>query len=388
MGNHIHKAKAKAKIIETSTTSTTPLGTSPPTPTPKQEQKTDDEKEISSVAALREALVASMAKIPVSELSLGPKPVILDAKADIKDGLQTLIDNKIRAAPVMDEEEKTFIGVLDVRDTLAFALKTYDKETPSAIDDTQESPSEVSEQLQGQTVRDYCAPDSFFSVKTSDSVLAAAQALAKGCHAIGVMSAEDENSLVSILTQGELFQQASKLWEQGDHKGMANVTLQQLMDLSFITSPVQGVSASTKARDVFSLMASKNLSGLAVTNNDGKLVHNTSATDIKLWLMAGSSTLNDEIERFLINIRKMSVDERFPVTMCWPKDTLKRAVGKLQATKYHRMWIIDEESRPIGVLALTDIFRFVCAKDEDKEAEPMTIHKRPKDDVTPDANEE
>ena len=74
----------------------------------------------------------------------------------------------------MDEEEKTFIGVLDVRDTLTFALKSYDQELGIPSDDAE---SEASEALQGQSVRDYIKPNSFFSVKTSDSLLAAAQVI-------------------------------------------------------------------------------------------------------------------------------------------------------------------------------------------------------------------
>lgn len=60
---------------------------------------------------------------------------------------------------------------------------------------------------------------------------------------------------------------------------------------------------------------------------------------------------------------------------------------KLHATKYHRMWIIDDKKKPIGVclfvvhcwnetdygvdgicvsqvLALTDIFKYICKKKE------------------------
>ena len=117
----------------------------------------------------------------------------------------------------------------------------------------------------------------------------------------------------------------------------------------------------------FSLMSKLNLSGLAVVNEDGVLVHNTSATDIKLWLIA-SSTLEDTIEQFLISIRKLSLTERYPITVCTLKDTFKRGVQKIQATKYHRLWIVDQNTKPIGVLALTDIFKFIC-KTKEKQAD-------------------
>lgn len=40
-------------------------------------------------------------------------------------------------------------------------------------------------------------------------------------------------------------------------------------------------------------------------------------------------------------------------------DDLKKAVGKLQATGYHRLWVVDDKGCPVGVLALTDVFKLI-----------------------------
>ena len=65
-----------------------------------------------------------------------------------------------------------------------------------------------------------------------------------------------------------------------------------------------------------------------------------------------------------IQIRKLSLTEKYPITVCTLQDTFKRAIQKLQATKYHRLWIVDDKTCPIGVLALTDIFKFICKTKE------------------------
>lgn len=82
-----------------------------------------------------------------------------------------------------------------MRDTLNYALTELDEADKKALD--------YADPEADITVQDQCSPD-FYTVKTSDSVLAAAQTLAKGCHVIGVMSAEEEGSLAGILTQGQL----------------------------------------------------------------------------------------------------------------------------------------------------------------------------------------
>merc|ERR1712130_487664 len=176
---------------------------------------------------------------------------------------------------------------------------------------------------------------------------------------------------VGLVTQGMLFRQIAKkwsetIWNNNNNKNAEQTLLSQLYDLQYITHPVKSVKNNVKAYDAFSLMSKLNLSGLAVVNQDGTLIHNTSATDIKLWLMA-SSTLEDTIEQFLINIRKLSLTERYPITVCSLKDTFKRGVQKIQATKYHRLWIVDDKTKPIGVLALTDIFKFICKTKEKQE---------------------
>ena len=44
---------------------------------------------------------------------------------------------------------------------------------------------------------------------------------------------------------------------------------------------------------------------------------------------------------------------------CNLQDSFKRAIQKLHATKYHRMWIIDDKKKPIGVCALYSISMMV-----------------------------
>merc|ERR1712087_112980 len=224
-----------------------------------------------------------------------------------------------------------------------------------------------SPQITSNTLRYLCQMRPFRTVKGSDSLLDVAKVLAAGSHIVGVVDGDAKQSkLVGILSQGSLFQQVASKWLEGPLKEGDGPLLQQLMDTKYITSPVKSVSAKVSALSAFESMSKLDLSGLAVVDDEGALIHNTSATDIKLWLNA-SSLLNMSIEAFLIEIRKASLDERYPVTMCTAKDSFKRAVEKLKATKYHRLWIVDEEKKPIGVLALTDIFKFVCKSKEQQQ---------------------
>jgi len=316
-------------------------------------------------------LVKVLSNCNLSDLEISQKVIVLDCKTDPKKAIEILIQNKVRAAPVIDNNNNKFIGVLDLRDTVKFALETYKKQSSTLTEIKQKAMEFLtsSPQITTQSLKYLSQMRKFRTVKNTDTLLSVAGVLAEGSHIVGVIDVE-KNVLSGIITQGQLFQQIAKkwtesIWNDESNQNAEKTLLSDLAELKYITSPVKSIKSTVKAYDAFELMSKLDLSGLAVVNNDGVLIHNTSATDIKLWLIA-SSTLEDTIEQFLINIRKLSLNEKYPITVCTLKDSLKRAVQKLQATKYHRLWIVDDETKPIGVLALTDIFRFIVATKEQK----------------------
>ena len=47
--------------------------------------------------------------------------------------------------------------------------------------------------------------------------------------------------------------------------------------------------------------------------------------------------------------------DRFPVFDVTLKSTLLHVIQKMLATRVHRMWVVDETDRLLGVVSLTDI---------------------------------
>ena len=317
----------------------------------------EEKKEISEdVSSLREALVSELKKTTVEnllkELNLTSKVIVLDSKTDPKKAIEILIENKVRAAPVIDTDTNKFIGVLDLRDTVKFALETYKKQSTKLSEIKQKAMEYLtsSPQITTQTLKYLSQMRKFRTVKTDNNLLDVAQILTQGSHIVGVID-KDKNTLCGIITQGQLFKQVAIKWGVGKPKQDAKndddnndnnscwpknkykVELSQLLTLKYITSPVKSIKNTVKAYEAFELMSKLDLSGLAVIDNNDKLIHNTSATDIKLWLIA-SSTLEDSIEQFLINIRKLSLNDRYPICFCTKDKDLRVAVEKLAVTGY------------------------------------------------------
>ena len=342
----------------------------------KQEKLSKEAEDLRT--KLIKALESEKVETLIKEENLTEKVVVLDSKTDPKKAIEILIQQKIRAAPVIDNDNNKFIGVLDLRDTVKFALESYKKQS-SALTEIKQKAMEYltsSPQITTQSLKYLSQMRKFRTVSTNDNLLNVANVLTQGSHIVGVID-KSKNTLCAIITQGQLFRKIKKKWlgnnnnnNNDDQKqndpllsDKCDIKLTELLSLKYITSPIKSIKNTVKAYEAFELMSKLDLSGLAVVDKDGILIHNTSATDIKLWLIA-TSTLEQTIEQFLIEIRQLSLETKFPIAFCDSNQGLSKVVNKLGATGYHRLWICDKDRKPTGVIALTDIFRFLCKTKE------------------------
>ena len=103
---------------------------------------------------------------------------------------------------------------------------------------------------------------------------------------------------------------------------------------------------------------------MAVIGQDDALVSQTSVDDLKLWLNMPSSELLDlPILKFLQKIREQDLDIQVPVLSCSEKDSLAFMIQKLDATRSHRIYVVDAHFRPMKVVSLTDVVN-LCIQEE------------------------
>jgi 5'-AMP-activated protein kinase regulatory gamma subunit len=131
-------------------------------------------------------------------------------------------------------------------------------------------------------------------------------------------------------------------------------------ELHLGSSPVLSVKKSTIAIDVFRMMDQNKRSGVAVVDEAGMLVGNTSGADLKLFINTPSmSVLQIPIVQFLNQIRNQNIDITVPVITVIPEDTFAHVIGKLAATRVHRVFVVDPKFHPTKVISITDVLRFV-----------------------------
>jgi CBS-domain-containing membrane protein len=197
----------------------------------------------------------------------------------------------------------------------------------------------------------------FHPVKQEDSLFDVVKILVnRHIHRVPVLGANGK--VVNIISQSTV---ASVM---NDHlKNCSDATV-AIRDLDLGTKEVLSVPMDTKAMSVFRIMDNKKLSGVAVVDENGRLVGNTSGSDLKLFLKSMShDLLQKPIFEYLKDIRMESVDIRHTTFTINATNTLSVVIGKFAATRAHRLFVANDETGflPERVVAISDLLKWVLS---------------------------
>lgn len=164
------------------------------------------------------------------------------------------------------------------------------------------------------------------------------------CHRIPVLS--DAGNIETLITQSRIVHMIHENIELFD---IREKTIDQL---NMGKRQVWSMNKEEKTIIAFQMITKKKVSGLAVVNNDGTLLGNISATDMRNIGVCGESVgrLLNPIEQYIqLN------DSTIPLYCVQLGDKLCHVVKKCKDTGAHRLFIVDDNHIPIGVISLVDI---------------------------------
>lgn len=306
---------------------------------------------------------AFLQKHTVEELKLPTGHVFeLESSLEPEVGFARLLKQCVLSAPIYDKATHSYLGFLDVRDLVSAVVYCRERAQtgPPQPDDPVTYALSVWEKDRTPTTLAYlCRRNPFIPVKPTSTLLEVAEILANQTHRVPVLGTDGR--FVSILSQSNIigFIRLHKEEIKDDLK-------HTLSELHLGLKSVVTVSANDCALRAFQLIDRSGLSGIGVVDEEGKLVGNTSARDIKYLTSTStpaSLNLNLPVMQYLAQLRQQDFnpDERHPSCSVRPTATLEHVIDVLVATKFHRVFIVDELSRPIGVVSIADILRFASA---------------------------
>lgn len=195
----------------------------------------------------------------------------------------------------------------------------------------------------------------FRSVRATDSVLDVCRLLAKkGADKLKRVAVVDEHGkAVNIVSQTTLVTFLAKEIQQ--HHAHLGKTVKEL---NLGTSPIISMQETDPAIEAFRTMDTMRITGLAIVAQDGRLVGNISARDLKIFIKhIDFDQLLQPVGEFVKSLRQKAIDIASPTITVFPDTPFDVVVGKLAATKVHRIFVVSDEAhfKPERVISLVDV---------------------------------
>jgi len=166
-------------------------------------------------------------------------------------------------------------------------------------------------------------------------------------HRIPILN--DQNQLVSVFSQSFMLNYIT----ESDSK-IGTKLNKPISECTHFFKPVATVQEYTLTINAFNEMVSKNITGVAVVSEKNQIIGSLSLRDLK--------EIVDQKEMFKILFKNVKdflkdLDNERPrkIITVQKEDTLKMAIDNLKIMKVHRIFIVDKQSNPIGVISLKDI---------------------------------
>jgi len=144
---------------------------------------------------------------------------------------------------------------------------------------------------------------------------------------------------------------------------LANKTVQEL---KLGLRHVHTVTNGTQALQAFKILIRESVSGVAIVDDDNKVIGNISASDLKLigYDMELYSKLFGTVADFVKQKELFSNLSAIPITTA-PSSTFKEILELFEKHKVHRIYVVDD-TKPlplVGVITQGDVLKCFASQD-------------------------
>ncbi|KAJ3168839.1 cell separation during budding [Geranomyces variabilis] len=303
--------------------------------------------------------------VPCAELlnAAHQSVVVISGDVPVESACETLILNGISSAPVWDKDKGVFVGMFDYRDVVTYVLVGLSKDAPMDASASMEFKELVRlarshEPVPVKLAADISHRNPFYSVMEQTHLLQVAELFSSTIHRVAVMN---DTGLKGIVSQSTVIQYLYKNIEK--FPDVQSVFAKSIKELGLGTKSVIAVDGTTSVLDALKLMSKNDVSSVAVLSVTGGIIANLSMSDVK-WVLRSFkfNLLWQTCLQFVgfIDSEQGIMDgrDKLPVFDVLETSTLGYAVGKMIATKAHRVWVVERAAGPpMSVVTLTDVFK-------------------------------
>jgi len=287
------------------------------------------------------ALKELLASTPVTALTGGRGLIDVDKDATVSDTLKVLADNHLLGVPVKDADQPDgYRGFVDVLD-LVTLLVEINKDNHGSLDFERFRTQPIGDAV------DRSKKDEWVTVEPTESLLTVLGRFSKGLHRVAVLAGDGSQKVASVATQTD----ALRFMLQQE-ESLKDVMSKSLAQLKLVKEWVLFVSKNDRAINAYKKMHEHKVSAMAVLD-DKTLVASILASDLRN--IATAKGLKVLTLPNLDFISKQRGGDLSISAICRPDDLLGDIIKKIVEHHYHRLWVVDHQMHPIGVVSLTDV---------------------------------
>eukprot|EP00002_Diphylleia_rotans_P031538 TRINITY_DN6553_c0_g2_i8.p1 TRINITY_DN6553_c0_g2~~TRINITY_DN6553_c0_g2_i8.p1 ORF type:complete len:361 (+),score=57.64 TRINITY_DN6553_c0_g2_i8:133-1215(+) len=278
------------------------------------------------------------------------KLVVFDSQTRLKHAYIALVENEMNCAPLWDAALGQFTGLVSATDFIDL-VRQYNNEIGSP---RLAQPEEI-ERLTLKQIREKYGtrtrPNYLISVDADATLFTACEILlSRNIHRVCVVDPSDRNNVLYILTHIRILRFLVRHLKSRSpllDLPIRDVKIGTFQDILFekLDSPVIQVLNNLSRRDI---------SSVPIVDPNGVLVTVYSKEDVLALAK----------DRMFVNLHIMVRDaiplrsEMKQVGTCQLTDTLKQVMYLMASRRVHRVICVDQDSRVIGIVALSDLFKF------------------------------
>lgn len=290
------------------------------------------------------------------------KIVVFDTRLRVKKAFFALVANGIRAAPLWDHSSQELVGMLTITDFINILRHHY------------KSPIVGMDELENQTIGEWrdsekkvvTLKSTLFQIDPRQSLYDAVKKLVEGkIHRLPVIDNKTGNSLY-ILTHKRLlhFLYSNFLEKQQPaymHKSIGELGIGTFDNIATACETTPIIVALNTFHE-------RRVSALPIINAAGKAVDIYAKFDV-INLAAERSYNNLDITLKQALLHRAPTFER--VHTCLLSDTLFTIVKRLVIKKVHRLIVVDETQKVIGIVSLSDVLKFLVLTPHELETDSI-----------------
>ncbi|XP_033933560.2 5'-AMP-activated protein kinase subunit gamma-1-like [Pseudochaenichthys georgianus] len=274
------------------------------------------------------------------------KLVVFDTTLQVKKAFFALVANGVRAAPLWESKKQSFVGMLTITDFINILTRYY-KSPMVQIYELEEHKIETWRELY---LQETFKPLVHISPETS--ILEAVSSLIQNqIHRLPVIDPISGNALY-ILTHKRILKFLQLFVCEMPMPAFMRCSLE---DLSVGTySNIAFVHPDTPLITALCVFTRRRVSALPVVDHNGRVVDIYSKFDV--INLAAEKTYNNLDVTVTQALRHRS--QYFEGVMkCNKRETLETIVDRIVKAEVHRLVVVDEESRIVGIVSLSDILQ-------------------------------